>query len=106
MAPGKARGRANRAASEENDTQILDVRERSEWEAGHIPGSVIVPWHDIRELPDELDPSKPIAVVCASGQRAAVAASLLTRSGATNVIHVIDGGVPKWKRLGLPIEQG
>ena len=94
------------ALTKQNDTQILDVRERSEWEAGHIPGSVIVPWHDIGELPDELDPSKPIAVVCASGQRAAVAASLLKRSGAPNVIHVIDGGVPKWKRLGLPIEQG
>ena len=94
------------ALTKENDTQILDVRERSEWEAGHIPGSLIVPWHDIGELPDELDPSKPIAVVCASGQRAAVAASLLKRSGASNVIHVIDGGVPKWKRLGLPIEQG
>ena len=90
----------------ENDTQILDVRERSEWEAGHIPGSVIVPWHDIKGLPDDLDPSKPIAVVCASGQRAAVGASLLKRYGAHRVIHVIDGGVPKWKRLGLPVEQG
>jgi rhodanese-related sulfurtransferase len=89
-----------------NDIQILDVRERSEWDAGHIPGSMILPWHDIKELPQELDPSEPIAVVCASGQRAAVAASLLKRYGARKVIHVIDGGVPKWGRLGLPIEQG
>jgi rhodanese-related sulfurtransferase len=57
-------------------------------------------------LPDDLDPSKPIAVVCASGQRAAVGASLLKRYGAHGVIHVIDGGVPRWKRLGLPVEQG
>ena len=47
--------------------QILDVRERSEWDAGHIPGSVFTAWHDIEALPDGLDPERPIAVVCALG---------------------------------------
>src|SRR5829696_1405396 len=84
--------------------QILDVRERSEWDAGHIPGSVFTPWHDIDALPDGLDPARPIAVVCGSGQRAAVAASLVLRAGAREVIHVVDGGVPKWGRLGHPLE--
>src|SRR5688572_20880984 len=82
------------------DVQILDVRERSEWEEGHIPGSAFVPWHDIDAVPDGLDPGRPIAVVCASGQRAAVAASLVKRRGAEHVIHVIDGGVPEWAELG------
>ena len=85
------------------DVQILDVRERSEWEEGHIPGSAFVPWHDIEGVPDGLDPERPIAVVCASGQRAAVAASLVKRSGAEHVIHVIDGGVPAWGELGQPL---
>jgi hydroxyacylglutathione hydrolase len=76
------------------DAQVLDVRERSEWDDGHLDGSVHVPWHDIGELPDGLDPERPIAVVCASGQRAAVAASLVARAGARRVIHVVDGGVP------------
>ena len=49
-------------------------------------------------------PSRPVAVVCGSGQRAAVGASLIQRYGAEDVTHVIDGGVPKWGRLGLPIE--
>ena len=75
--------------------QILDVRERSEWEKGHIPGSVFAPWHDIDGLPDGLDPARPIAVVCGSGQRAAVAASLVLRAGAREVIHVVEGGVPE-----------
>jgi glyoxylase-like metal-dependent hydrolase (beta-lactamase superfamily II)/rhodanese-related sulfurtransferase len=87
-----------------DDVQILDVRERSEWEEGHIPGSAFIPWHDIEGVPEGLDPSRPIAVVCASGQRAAVAASLLQRAGAEHVIHVIDGGVPAWKELGEPVE--
>ena len=79
------------------------MRERSEWEAGHIPGSVFTPWHDIESVPEGLDPERPIAVVCASGQRAAVAASLVRRAGAREVIHVVDGGVPKWGRLGHPL---
>jgi hydroxyacylglutathione hydrolase len=84
--------------------QILDVRELAEHERGYIPGSLFVPWHDIDRLPAGLDPARPIAVVCASGQRAAVAASLLQRFGARGVIHVVGGGVPKWGELGQPIE--
>jgi hydroxyacylglutathione hydrolase len=79
--------------------QLLDVRERSEWEEGHIDGSVFVPWHDIDGVPEGLDPARPIAVMCATGQRAAVAASLLQRHGAERVIHVVGGGVPRWLRL-------
>ncbi len=75
------------------ELQILDVREQAEWEAGHIPGSLHTPWHDIDALPDGLDAARPVAVVCASGQRAAVAASLLQRHGAQEVIHVVGGGV-------------
>jgi hydroxyacylglutathione hydrolase len=88
------------------DIQVLDVRERAEWEAGHIPGSSFCPWHDVHGIPDGLDPDRPIAAVCASGQRAGVAASLLARHGARRVIHVVDGGVPAWGRLGHPIERG
>ena len=87
------------------DVQILDVRERSEWEDGHISGSAFMPWHDIEGVPEGLDPERPIAVVCASGQRAAVAASLVKRHGAERVIHVVDGGVPAWGELGGPLER-
>jgi rhodanese-related sulfurtransferase len=87
----------------EDGLQILDVRERSEWEEGHIPGSAFAPWHDIDGVPDGLDPGQPIAVMCSSGQRSVVAASLLQRSGAKRVIHVVDGGVPTWGRLGRPL---
>ena len=85
--------------------QVLDVREQNEWDESHIPGSTHIPYHDIHALPDELDPNEPIAVVCSSGQRAAVAASLLKAHGAADVIHVVDGGVPLWERLGFPIER-
>jgi glyoxylase-like metal-dependent hydrolase (beta-lactamase superfamily II)/rhodanese-related sulfurtransferase len=87
-----------------DDMQILDVREQDEWDGGHIPGSVHVPYHDIHELPEGIDPHRPVAVICSSGQRAAPAASLLRRYGAGEVLHVVDGGVPRWRRDGGPIE--
>jgi rhodanese-related sulfurtransferase len=85
--------------------QVLDVRERAEWDKGHIPGSIHQPYHDIHELPDGLDPARPVAAICGSGQRSAVAASLLKRLGARDVINVVEGGVPRWGREGWPIER-
>jgi hydroxyacylglutathione hydrolase len=105
---GRRAGRLERLPLAElagrNGLQILDVRERSEWDEGHIPGSTFMPWHDIDGLPPGLDPSRPIAVVCGSGQRAAVAASLVQRFGGT-AIHVVEGGVPAWGRLGNELER-
>jgi rhodanese-related sulfurtransferase len=75
------------------EVQILDVRERSEWDAGHIEGSVHTPYHDIHGIPEGIDPARPVAVICSSGQRSAPAASLLRRHGAREVLHVVDGGV-------------
>jgi hydroxyacylglutathione hydrolase len=92
--------------SERNPSlQILDVREASEWDSERIPGSIHRPYHDIREFPDELDPQRPIAVICSSGQRSGVAASLLKRLGADEVLHVVPGGVKSWGRAGYPIER-
>jgi rhodanese-related sulfurtransferase len=91
-------------AQSDPDLQILDVREQSEWDEGHIPGSTFVPYHDIHALPEGLDPAKPIAAICASGQRSAVAASLVQRFGAEHPIHVVDGGVGTWARAGHPVE--
>ena len=85
--------------------QVLDVRERTEWDGGRIPGSLHVPYHDLHALPDGLDPCRPVAVVCASGQRSAVAASLLQREGAERVLHVVDGGVGTWAAAGWPVER-
>jgi glyoxylase-like metal-dependent hydrolase (beta-lactamase superfamily II)/rhodanese-related sulfurtransferase len=85
---------------ENGGLQVLDVREESEYRDGHIPDSVSTPYHDIHELPGELDPARPVAVLCSSGERAATAASLLQRFGAREPIHVIDGGVGTWARRG------
>jgi glyoxylase-like metal-dependent hydrolase (beta-lactamase superfamily II)/rhodanese-related sulfurtransferase len=85
--------------------QILDVREQSEWDAGHIPESIHTPYHDLHSLPPEIDPHKTTAVMCASGQRAGVAASLAKRHGVGEVLHVVEGGVPAWESHGYPVQK-
>jgi glyoxylase-like metal-dependent hydrolase (beta-lactamase superfamily II)/rhodanese-related sulfurtransferase len=84
--------------------QILDVRDRGEWDRRHIPGSVHTPYYEISAVPDGVDAERPIAVICSSGQRGAVGASLLRRHGARRVLHVVGGGVGTWAAGGWPIE--
>ena len=85
-----------------DDVQVLDVRERDEWEQGHIPGAVHTAYHDIDGVPDGIDADRPVAVICSSGQRSAVAASMLLRRGVREAIHVADGGVGTWAQRGWP----
>ena len=75
-----------------DDVLLLDVRDPDEWAAGHVDGSLHVPYQELR---DHLPPvnGKPIAVVCGAGNRAGLAASVLRRAGVQQVIHVADGGV-------------
>ncbi len=85
--------------------QVLDVREQFEWDRGHIPGSVHTPYHDIDALPDEIDAEQPVAAICGSGQRSAVAIGLLELHGAKQPMHVVDGGVGTWANRGWPLQQ-
>jgi rhodanese-related sulfurtransferase len=87
------------------DLQLLDVREQAEWDERHIPGSTHTPYHDVRGIPDGIDPHRPIAAICSSGQRSGVAASLLRHHGARVVLHVVDGGVGTWARRGWAVEE-
>jgi len=84
--------------------QILDVRETAEWNANRIPGSVNLPYHALEEGSLDLAFDQPIAVVCGAGHRSAVGASLIQRRGATQALHVVDGGVTQWGQLGHELE--
>lgn len=82
---------------------FLDVREREEWDEGHIPGAVHIPRGSLESrvesaLPDR---STPIVVYCASGARSAFAAKTLEELGYTSVVNLA-GGIVEWKRSGLP----
>lgn len=84
---------------------VVDVRQATEFDAGHVPGA----WHIMAGwLPDrlsELPRDRPIATMCASGFRASVAASLLRAAGFGDVSWV-DGGFGDWAAAGYPAERG
>ncbi len=84
---------------------VLDVRGRSEWEVGHLPGATNIP---LAELPDrlgELPRNRAVAVHCQGGGRSAIAAALLLARGFTPVSNVT-GGFGEWSLAGLPVRQG
>ena len=85
-----------------SEVMLMDVRQLSEWQEGHITGAVHfeggrVPWEP---LPFPMD--KPLVVQCASGNRSMVAISVLKRQGIHNVIQ-LDGGITKWKMSGFEV---
>ena len=86
------------------DVQVLDVREHDEWAEQRIPGSAHVPYHDLARVAPPLDPASPVAVICTTGTRSALAVGLVRRSGFAEVIHVTPGGVGTWASLGLETE--
>ena len=69
---------------------VLDVRTPSEWEAGHIEGAVHLPLAELTTRLSEV-PDGPLAVICGSGYRSAIACSLLLRTGRREVVDVPGG---------------
>jgi len=85
-----------------HDLKILDVRDQGEWEEGHIKGAAHIPYYFLIERLQELDNTKPMAVICASGQRSSIACSLLQKHGFTQLFNVV-GGMEAWDEAGLVI---
>ncbi|MHB1712240.1 MAG: MBL fold metallo-hydrolase [Acidimicrobiales bacterium] len=79
---------------------VIDVREAAEWHAGHIPGSVNLPVHDIPAATAELPRGVPLAVHCGHDYRATLGASLLERAGRRDLI-VLEDGWDGWVALGV-----
>lgn len=61
--------------------QLLDVRTVGEYERGHIEGFTNIPVDNLRDNLGELDPSKPVYVICQSGVRSYIASRILTQRG-------------------------
>jgi hydroxyacylglutathione hydrolase len=78
---------------------VLDVRNRSEWDEGHVPGARLLPLPELTSRLDELRDVGPIIVHCQGGSRSVVAASVLQAAGIRDVTNV-EGGLTAWLRAG------
>ena len=79
---------------------VLDVRQPREWTAGHIAEARHITGAELPERVDEVPEDQPVAVICGSGYRSSVAASILQRRGSQVVVNIL-GGMGAWTRAGL-----
>ncbi len=89
------------AAAERGELQLVDVREPAELAEVRVQGAKHIPLGTLPARFGELDPGRPVAFLCRSGSRSAVATRAAVRAGldAANV----RGGVIAWSRAGLPL---
>ena len=79
------------------DYILLDVREQDEFDAGHIPGAILIPYGEIETKAEAVltDKDAQILVYCRSGRRSKIAAESLAKLGYTNVKEF--GGIIDWQ---------
>ena len=85
---------------------LVDVREESEWAAGHLPGAThlgkgVIERDVETKIPDH---AAEIVLYCGGGFRSALAADNLQKMGYSNVVSM-DGGFRGWKDAGLPVDR-
>ncbi|GGL98908.1 rhodanese-like domain-containing protein [Deinococcus aerophilus] len=86
-----------------NGARLVDVRERDEYVAGHIPGAQNLPLSELRGREDEIEPGT--VLICASGNRSSQAAAYLVSLGKTGLMN-LSGGTVAWSREGRELTGG
>ena len=91
-------------AAQRAEGTTVDVRDYLEFAYGHVPGAVWIPMGQLASRLAELDPSKPVHVICTTGNRSKAMADLLVAAGfdAASVAT----GTAGWVAAGLPVEVG
>lgn len=84
---------------------IIDVRNTTEWNAGHLPGAMHIPLGALPERLAEIPRDQPVVIHCQGGGRSAIAVSLLQAAGFTNVAN-LGAGYAGWSAAGLPVTEG
>src|SRR5690606_23692538 len=84
------------------EVALLDVRQPAEWAAGHVDGAAFITGGELPRRLDEVPRSgRPLAVMCGSGYRSSVAASLIATRTGLDVVNVL-GGMGGWQAAGYP----
>jgi len=84
---------------------LLDVRQPGEWASSHPKTAMHIPLGEVSKRMREIEQDKPVVVICASGNRSAMAATALAKSGFETVYN-FSGGMSAWQSAGLPMQSG
>lgn len=85
-----------------NELTLLDVRSEDEWENGRIAGSIRIYVGLLAKRLQEVPIGRPVVIICKSGNRSSLAASLLLRDGRTNIFNLL-AGITAWQNAGYEI---
>jgi molybdopterin/thiamine biosynthesis adenylyltransferase/rhodanese-related sulfurtransferase len=98
--------RAGEVLSRDDGPLVIDVRERDEWDEGHLPGAIHIPRGSLESRIEQIaaDRTQPLLLYCAAGNRSAFAARTLEELGYEKVSSLA-GGFTDWKRNGHPTER-
>lgn len=88
---------------DQDDREVVDVREDWEWQRGHLPGARHVVLSSILANPNGQKFKDGTIFVCQVGERSAVAAEMAVALGVKDVVN-FRGGTKAWKDAGLPLE--
>jgi len=88
------------------DAIVVDVRDKKDFESGHIVDSINIPMVKLKQRIAELQKykDKPVVVVCKLGQQSGEAAKTLQEAGHAEV-YKLSGGLSEWKAQFLPLVQ-
>ena len=88
------------------DAIVVDIRERKDFDSGHIVDSLNIPFIKFKQRVTELGKhkQKPVIVVCKLGQQSGDAAKLLQEAGHEEVVR-LTGGLAEWRAQSLPLVQ-
>lgn len=89
---------AHKLISDNKDLIILDVRNKEDYDNGHIPGAKLVPVQVISTKLTQLDKykDKPILVYCETGRKSPLAVNILSSNSFKNIYHLTHG-ISCWK---------
>jgi rhodanese-related sulfurtransferase len=86
---------------------VVDVRDKSEFDQGHIVDAINIPYSNLDARAGELDKYKerPLVVACKMGQHSGTAGTILRKKGFENVSR-LRGGITEWRGQNLPVVKG
>lgn len=90
---------------DESEMFVLDVRNKSEAENGHLPSASLIPLADLKKNLSSVPKDKPLTIHCAGGYRSMIAASMLKATGYSNLINV-RGGWNNIQHCGVDVKTG